>query len=372
MDQLFIFIILMCMGIFAFAFFMKQYPREGLYGRFKDGISLFMLTQLPVIKNILDYFERDKNGKNYLYYQRFLKKNESNLSFREVYFIKLTSCFLVTVLLILVQITNILTYEEIIKKTTKVDMFIDQIKTDTQYNYNLYNTATKDIGNNNLKKMTNQERQLAINRYLKNFITDQGVIEEKTKYIMKVFNKISSLSFINFYFLFIILFSYFIPEICICLKKVFYNGRYRTELTKLENIFMLLGSIPGYKTLEIIKEMAVSSKIYRKHLLACKETYLIDKQLALENLKANINFSKFNKLVDILKIYSQIDKNVALEILNRNYIEKEEDLILSANENIDIIDIFALFAILPILFFLSMLILSPGMEIISKGFEFYN
>ena len=45
----------------------------------------------------------------------------------------------------------------------------------------------------------------------------------------------------------------------------------------LENIIELLGSIDGFKTIDILEEMIKASTGYRKHLINCRDIFKTDK-----------------------------------------------------------------------------------------------
>ena len=102
----------------------------------------------------------------------------------------------------------------------------------------------------------------------------------------------------------------------------------------------------------------------------CKELFKTEKEQAIDVLKASVKNSMFCRLVDILRVYSMTDKKLALQIMERNRLEKEEGILLTAEEDIDLVDLIAFISIVPILLQLANLLLKPMLDMIYEAFRF--
>ena len=100
------------------------------------------------------------------------------------------------------------------------------------------------------------------------------------------------------------------------------------------------------------------------------EMFKTEKDIALEALKHSVKNSRFSKLVDILRVYSMTDKKLALQILERHRLEKEEEILLTAEEDMDLVDLIAFLSIIPILLQLASLLLKPMLDMIYEAFRF--
>lgn len=168
----------------------------------------------------------------------------------------------------------------------------------------------------------------------------------------------------------IVLVSFWIPEIYFMLKRLLMNSRCKGEIMKLESLFELLGGMGSIKTVDILKEMSKVSKVYKGHLQECYEKYLIDKEIALENLRNSVKVARFRKLVDFLRIYALIDKTAAVEMLEKNRIQRDEEMLLTADEDVDMMDIIAFVSIIPIVIQITELLLKPMMNTVINAFSF--
>jgi hypothetical protein len=174
----------------------------------------------------------------------------------------------------------------------------------------------------------------------------------------------------SFQVILLILLSFWLPELVLFIKRLLLGNKYRKEVIKLENIFELHGSIRNFKTIDILEEMAKASRTYRKHLDNCRELFKTEKEQALQALKASVKNTRFSRLVDILRVYSMTDKKLALQIMERNMLEKEEELLMTAEEDIDLVDLIAFISIVPILLQLANLLLKPMLDMIYEAFRF--
>ena len=71
----------------------------------------------------------------------------------------------------------------------------------------------------------------------------------------------------------------------------------------------------------------------------------------------------------MLRVFSTTDRALALQILKRNMMEREEELLLTAEEDVDVVDLIAFVSIVPILLNLANLLMKPMLEMIYQAFN---
>lgn len=352
----------------------SKYPRRGWFLKLKGQLNLESVTNSRPMKLVFDFLTRNKNGRIYKTSHRIITRSETGISVRSLYLLKILSLFTVAVLIILVRYTNNdVTRLSIIAKPFDTFSLFQEVNTgDFNYNIALYNAVVKRIGEDKLEKLGIEDRISEVKKVLPELGRKNGRewVDEKSLAIVKAFTAAKSIRLIDWKTVVIILVSFWLPEIILLLKRILLGNLYRKEVIKLENIFELLGSIRDFKTISIISEMAKSSKVYRKHLDRCLELFKTEKELALESLKVSVKNSRFSRLVDVLRIYSMTDKNLAMQILERNRLEKEEEVFLTAEEDIDLVDLVAFVSIVPILLELANLLMKPMLDVIYEAFKF--
>ena len=75
-------------------------------------------------------------------------------------------------------------------------------------------------------------------------------------------------------------------------------------------------------------------------------------------------------MANILEIYTLSDREIALQVLEREVMERDEAIIITADETIDFIDLVAFMSIVPLVYELARLMLNPMLEVVYKAFEF--
>lgn len=137
----------------------------------------------------------------------------------------------------------------------------------------------------------------------------------------------------------------------------------------LEYIFGLLARVDGIKTLDIIHQLEKSSKVYAKYLHEFAAIFQYDKKRGFDYLKTR-NIKSLSKMANVLEIYSLSDKEIALQVLEREVMERDESIIITADETIDLIDLVAFLSIVPLVYELARLMLNPMLDVVYKAFEF--
>jgi hypothetical protein len=354
---------------------MSKYPKRGMFLRIDRRWGIEAIASIGLIKRFLNFLTQNKRGKMYRFSEKVLNNAEVNISVQSLYLLKIISLMGLCTIFIFIRFTNIdvIKTSAIMRSSENINILnIGGIKDDYTYNFSLYNAVLKRIGEQNIKKLSDSEKINTVKKVLPEFVNskDPLYIEEKSSSIVHTYNSVSSIRLINWEVVSVFLISLWIPEIFLFLRRILLSSRYKKEVIKLENIFELLAGVKEFKTSQIIDEMGKSSKIYRKHLFESMDLFKRDKKLGLESLKLSVKNTRFSKLVDVIRIYSIVDKELAIQILERNRLEKEEELLLTAQEDIDIIDIIAFASIVPILLELANLFMKTMMDMINQAFQF--
>lgn len=353
---------------------LKVYPHNFRFMNIKDGLTLEGMVQKKILSPFLNFLSGNARSRRFRFSQRVITRSETEMSVQALNFLKLFSVITVAVISLLVSFTNADAVKHSImsKPQGGFEIFQDASIQDYSRNAALYKAAVGRIGEDTLKKLDNTGKLETIKKVLPSLMGtgEKEIINERAASIAKTFDMISQINPLNLRVIILILSSFWFPELVLFIKRLLLGNRYRKEVIKLENIFELLGSIRNFKTIDIIEEMAKASKSYRKYLENCKELFKTEKEQALEVLKASVRNSRFSRLVDILRVYSMTDKKLALQIMERNRLEKEEEILLTAEEDIDLVDLIAFISIVPILLQLANLLLKPMLDMIYEAFRF--
>jgi hypothetical protein len=202
-------------------------------------------------------------------------------------------------------------------------------------------------------------------RYTNMEIAKQSIIARSSTAI-----NIFTVQVLDYWSLLVIIFSFWLPEAILLTKRLMLASMYRKEVIKLENIFELLGSVRGIKTFDILMEMAKASNVYRKHLTLCMEQFKTDKEEAIKSLKSSVKSTRLAKLADVVRVFSMTDRKLALQILERHRFEQEEDMLITAEEDIDAVDLIAFISIVPVVWILINLLLKPMLDTIFEIFKY--
>lgn len=315
-----------------------------------------------------------KNSKLNRLCQKAIDKSETNISIQLLYLIKVAVFLLVASLILLIRFTNmeVIKLSIISKSSQAFNVFQEYSVQDYSRNIALYQAVVKRIGEDRLKVLDSGGRLEEVRKVLPALLqsSEKELVEEKASVFVRTYNSVSRVTLFDWKVILVIFSSFWLPELVLLIKGLLLGNMRRKEVIKLENIFELLGSISGFKTINIIEEMCKSSKTYKKQLVSCMEHFKTEKEAALETLKTAVKHGRFGRLVDILRIYAMTDKRLAVQILERNRLEKEEDILLMAEEDIDLVDLIAFISIVPILLQLANLLMKPMLGVIYEAFKF--
>lgn len=325
-----------------------------------------------VIKKILDILTQNNELLFNRLETRILELSEVAINLGRLYLIKSICIVSCAALLVAIRYTNVGYEEKLIIQDSgrNVPVFNDnQIQDESQYHF--YYMILSRAGKESLERADSTRRYQIVEEKVSEVInsTDRRLIEEKTEWFMNKWQKTRNVPFFKPKYLFIILFSIFIPDVFLVMRWLVKGALYKKEIIKLEYIFELLAGIEGIKTLDIIYELEKCTKTYSRWLSQFAAIFRYDKKKGFEYLQSR-KVKSLSKLADIIEIYSLADKEIALQILEREVMERDEAIIMVADETLDFIDLIAFLSIVPLVYELARLMLSPMLDIVYKAFEF--
>jgi hypothetical protein len=325
-----------------------------------------------IIKKLMELLTLSRNSWYNRFEVRILGLSEVGIDLKRLYLIKLLCIVACMVVLITVRTTN-MGYE------AKLIIEDSHIRQTAFYNegtsagslYEFFNMVLSKMEVNKLKKADPAGQfeivEDAVSQCTNS--TDKQLIEEKTQWFLDKWRESQSIRFFKAQYVLIIFLALFLPDVFLILRWLVKGALYKKEIIKLEYIFELLARIDGIKTLDIIHELEKSSKTYSKWLNQFGAIFKYDKKRGFNYLHQK-NVRSLSKLTDIMEIYSLTDKEIALQILEREVMERDESMIMAAEETLDFIDLIAFMSIVPLVYELARLMLNPMLDIVYRAFEF--
>lgn len=329
------------------------------------------ITKYGIISAPLSLISKNERLLVNRYLNKILELGEAGISLAQFHLVKLL-CFLIfTVLCVAVLYSNTNYQARILIETSGSEKTLQKGDTSDQSKYQLYKQILKNIdadisGGNDCKENYNIVEQ-AVAESLN--ISDSHALEEKTEWFLNVRQEIKRLQTIRPEHLVLIFLSLFIPDIFMVIRWLIRGSVYKREIIKLEYVFELLSRVEGLKTLDIIYQLGKASKIYSKYLLEFSYLFKYDKIKAFTFLKSR-NIKSLTKIANIIEIYSLIDKETALQVLEREIIERDEAMFMTAEETVDFIDLAAFLSIVPLVYELARLMIDPMLDVVYKAFEY--
>ncbi len=360
-----------CLLVIGIAFKVLKLPKGN--SRKNTGNSIFdKLVSNRIFGQLLGFITRDKSSLPNKYALRLIEHSESALDLQKFYIIKFACTLICAVLIIVIGITNAAFEIKLIVSSTENFEYLNsrQDLFDSS-NYKLFKQIRKDIGLRRLLNSSDEENRVLLETRITQFLntSDNRLISENTDWFIQKLQKIKDIQVFKTFHIWMLLGSFFLPELFLLLRWLLRGCVYRKEIIKLEYIFELLARIDGIKTIDIIEQMEKSSKIYSVPLCEFIRIFKYDKRKGFNYLR-NKNIKSLSKLAEILEIYSLSDKEIALQILEREVIERDEAIIITADETLDFIDLAAFLSIVPLVYELVMLMLRPMLDVVYKAFEF--
>ncbi len=330
------------------------------------------ITALKVVSIPLEFISKDKK----LFINRFglkiLELGEVGISLKQLYFLKFFCLILGAICLITISFSNINYKTRMIIETydSEKTMLLNNI-TSNNTKYKLYKQIDADIDYDAFSQTGYTEQYAMVEELVSGHLktSDVRLLEEYTRWFLDIYKEVRAVSTFKLKYLFTLSLTLFLPEFYFILRWLIRSSTYKREMIKLEYIFELLARVEGIKTIDIVYQLEKSSNIYSKHLKEFSHLFRYDKIRAFNFLKSR-NIKSLANMANILEIYSLTDRGIALQVLEREVMERDEAIIMTADETVDFIDLVAFLSIVPLVYELARLLLGPMLDMIYKAFEF--
>lgn len=330
------------------------------------------ITALKVVSIPLEFISKDKK----LFINRFglkiLELGEVGISLKQLYFLKFFCLILGAICLTTISFSNINYKTRLIIETydSEKTMLLNNI-TSNNAKYKLYKQIDAEIDDDAFSKTSYTEQYAMVEELVSGHLktSDVRLLEEHTRWFLDIYKEVRALSTFELKYLFTLSLTLFLPEFYFILRWLIRSSTYKREMIKLEYIFELLARVEGIKTIDIVYQLEKSSNIYSKHLQEFSHLFRYDKIRAFNFLKSR-NIKSLANMANILEIYSLTDRGIALQVLEREVMERDEAIIITADETVDFIDLVAFLSIVPLVYELARLLLGPMLDMIYKAFEF--
>lgn len=323
------------------------------------------------LRKSLDFLAHNKLLPNKLAV-RILELSEAGISLQQFYLLKIMCLLLSAALVLIIGYSNYSYKTRMIIETSDADktalfgkIIYDRSK------YELFRQISEGVGADDLKKTGEPEKYALVEQAAAESlnITDKQILKEYTEWFLNTIEKVNKLRVLNLYSIIIIFAAFLLPEAALIIRWFIRGSVYKREVIKLEYIFELLARVEGIKTLDIIDELEKSSKIYSKFFHEFSQLFKYDKKRGFDYLRTR-NIKSLTKVANVLEVYSLSDKEIALQIMEREVMERDEAIIMTADETVDFIDLVAFLSIAPLVYELARLMLDPMLDMVYKAFEF--
>lgn len=330
------------------------------------------ITKPKIISAPLNFISKDKKTLVNRYLTKIIEFSEAGISLSQFYFLKFLCLLFFTGFSLAVLHSNTAYQAQIVIETSGHDqMLFGSSAMADHTKYELYEQILENIDSRKLSDSIYSEKYNMVEEVMAEQLntSDKHLLDEKTRWFLDVWQKVELLGTFHLKHLIIMISSVFIPDMFFIVRWLIRGSAYKREIIKLEYVFELLSRVDGIKTLDIINQLERSSKIYSKFFGEFSHLFKYDKVKAFNFLK-NRNIKSLTKMANILEIYSRTDKEIALQILEREIIERDEAIIMTADETVDFIDLAAFLSIVPLVYELARLMLEPMLDVVYKAFEY--
>lgn len=323
------------------------------------------------VKSVISRIIGDSSQPLNRFAQKIINKCEISISIEVLYVLKFMVMFCVIIILVLVRFTNVKVLKSALFSNISSSLISDNTKPQ-KCNNNSFEKFFTNINCGEIAGKNEKKDYQEIYYYIKKLFPDtdneqlSGIVEK----VAHTYNAIAQNKSITKYDILIVIIAFMSPEIFFALRRILMHSRHKEEIVKLESVFELLGGIKNFKTINILDEMYQVSKLYKNNIKNCMDRFLMDKNAALEELKASVKTNRFKRMIDYIRIYAFVDKMLAIQVLERNRMQNEEEMLLTAEEDVGLMDMIAFSSILPVLLQLTDLLLKPMMATVIKSFNF--
>ena len=361
-------------------------------GRIKnDSVSLESITYSPVIKKIVDVMIPDSSDKEYKKVTRLISDSGMNVSIRVVYFFKLIIPLLLIIFAMAIYFTNReMIVESIIleQNTQKIDVLASTGQTEDVTGKELDSEEkrmreqakkdTFDIMNNYVNyKILAELPEVEAKQKISEALVESGnasstaaAAYEASRLYNKALDVYNARKVNVITILFIVMFGlcgFMAPELILKASRFLRYQAFDNEVIALEMLTILVGSIENITVKDILKILAQNSKIFKSNFEKCLAEYPADFEMALNNLANSSKNKDFQSLVATLRNCATSDKYAALMVLQRRRASRKEYRKMQEEKKIETKMNVGLIALLPMMFFLAKLLMTPWMDLMNSG-----
>ncbi len=352
-----------------------------------DKFSLEELTFSPIFKKVIDALMPPTEEREYRKNERLISDSGVNISMRVLYLFKI-----VVPIMLLIILFSIL----FINRHVRINAIITDQIVET---VNVLGTSAEDSSSQKSSQEKREEEQAKKDTYevVKNLVDTrwfdtQDVLavkqaiqevmlnnqltteEDAANDVNDMFNKlkqveaakkISPMSIIVV--LILSLCGYYLPNIYLVISRLVRYQSFDNEVIALEMLTIMVGSIESVTVKEILRILSLNSKAFKPNFEKALLEYPIDFEQALINLGDSSKNKDFQALVSTLRQCATSDKYSALQTLQRRRISRKEYRKLMEEKKIETKMYIAFIMLLPVLFFLAKLLLSPWQDLMQTS-----
>ncbi len=352
-----------------------------------DKFSLEELTYSPVFKNIINGLMPPAEEREYRQNERLISDSGVNISMRVFYLFKVvTPVVLLVIFLSIFFINRSIRINAII--TDQIVETVDVLGSDSTKQVNTSSNQEKREMEN-AKKDTYQivenlldtrllktqdaltAKQVIQEIMLKNHLTTEDNVANDVTNMYDKLKKVDTAKKINPVSIIVILMlslvGYYIPNLYLIMSRLIRYQSFDNEVIALEMLTIMVGSIENVTVKEILRILSLNSKAFKPNFEKALLEYPIDFEQALINLGDSSKNKDFQALVSTLRQCATSDKYSALQTLQRRRLSRKEYRKLMEEKKIETKMYIAFVMLLPVLFFLAKLLLSPWQDLMSSS-----
>lgn len=352
-----------------------------------DKFSLEELTFSPIFKNAINALMPPAEEREYRQNERLISDSGYNISMRVFYFFKLVTPIVILVCLFSIFFINRQARVNAIITGQLVET-VDVIgSTSTETKKEMTNSEKRDMERAKkdtyavMHKLVTPEmlkteeavviKQLLQEAFVKNNLSSSADAPYDAIDMYNTLQRVEQAKKINPITIILIfafsLLGYYIPNVFLIMARLIRYQSFDNEVIALEMLTIMVGSIENVTVKEILRILSINSKAFRPNFEKALMEYPIDFEQALINLGDSSKNKDFQALVSTLRQCATSDKYSALQTLQRRRISRKEYRKLTEEKKIETKMYIAFIMLLPVLFFLAKLLLSPWQQLMNSS-----
>ncbi len=350
-----------------------------------DKVTLEMLSYSPIFKKAVDAIIPPAEDREFRKNERLISDSGYNMSMRTLYFLKLVIPIMLLIIFLSIYFINRQVYVDAVitdsltknvdvlgssanekEKTSEEKSEFEQAKRDT---YDVVNSFVD-------KQILKSEDAIAVKQaiqeaFLKNNLATESDVYYQTEEMYNKMLQVEKAKQINpVTIIFIVLASlvgFIVPDVFLTLARMIRYQSFDNEIIALEMLTILVGSIENVTVKEILRILSLNSKAFKKNFEKALLEYPIDFEQALINLGDSSKNKDFQALISTLRQCATSDKYSALQTLQRRRISRKEYRKLMEEKKIETKMYIGFILLIPVLFFLAKLLLSPWQDLMNSS-----